>query len=99
MRERRSHPRRPLVRNALLYLSQGFLYPCRVDNFSSDGLFIKTSGTRLYKGSSVNLAVDGTPHMTHPITTKATVMHSECDGIGLLCERNFPLLELLKDAQ
>jgi PilZ domain len=92
--ERRYHPRRQLVRNALLYHPQGFLCPCRVDNISSDGLLIRTTETRIYKGGCVDVATDASPDMGKPITAKALVVHKKDDGIGLMCESDVSLHEL-----
>ena len=94
--ERRFHPRRQLVRNALLYHPQGFLCPCSVDNISSDGLFIRTTEKRIYKGNCVDVAIDASLHMGKPILAKALVVHTKDDGVGLMCENNIPLGEIFK---
>jgi hypothetical protein len=97
--ERRCHPRRQLVRNALLYHPHGFLCPCRVENVSNGGLFIKTENTHIYKGSCVDVAIDATPRKTKPVTAKALVVHNRDGGLGLLCENCTALHELFKDPQ
>jgi PilZ domain len=97
--EHRRHPRRQLVRNALLYHPQGYSYPCRIENASPDGLFIRATDARIYKGNCVAVAIDSSPHTTGPLTTKALVVHKKHDGIGLLCEGNIPLHELFETLQ
>lgn len=99
MMERRTHPRRQLVRSALLYHPQGFLCPCCVDNISSDGMFIRTAESQIYKGSSVDVVIDASPYMAKPITGRALVVHKNDDGIGLLCESNIALHELFEKPQ
>jgi hypothetical protein len=98
--EHRHHPRRQLIRNGLLYHPQGYSYPCRIENVSSEGLFIRATAARIYKGNYVNLAIDSSPYYTtKPITTKALVVHKKYDGIGLLCEGTIALQELFETLQ
>jgi len=97
--ERRCHPRRHLVRNALLYTPRGFFFPCRVENVSSGGLFIKTEDTWIYKGSCVDVTIDATPRKTKPVTARALVVHNRDGGLGLLCANSTALHELFKDPQ
>lgn len=97
--ERRCYPRRQLVRTALLYHPHGFLCPCRVENVSSDGLFITTTATRIYKGSCVDVAIDASPRKAKPVMARALVVHKMDGGLGLLCESGSSLHDLLKDPQ
>lgn len=92
--EHRCHPRRQIVRNALLYHPQGYSYPCRIENASSSGLFIMTNNARIYKGNCVDLLIDSSPYGAKSITTKALVVYKKHDGIGLLCESIISLHEL-----
>jgi hypothetical protein len=97
--ERRSHQRRQVVRNGLLYHPQGYSYPCRIVNASSGGLFVKTADARIYKGNYVEVAISASPNMAEPITVKALVVHQKSGGIGLLCENDIPLHELFDNRQ
>lgn len=97
--ERRRHPRKPLVRNALLYHPLGHSYPCRIENASSDGLFLRATDARIYKGNWVDVAIDVSPSMTKTITAQALVVHKKHDGIGLLCESSIPLHDLFENLQ
>ena len=94
--EHRCHTRRQVVRHALIYHPQGYSYPCRIENASSEGLFIRTNDARIYKGNCVDLVIDSSPYTTRSITTKALVVHKKRDGIGLLCEGNMSLQELFE---
>ncbi len=97
--ERRNHQRRKFGRHALLYHPQGFLCPGSITNISLNGLFIMTSDARIRKGSCVEVAIDASPKNTTPLTAKALVVHKMDDGVGLLCENDVLLHELLTNKQ
>lgn len=88
--ERRRYPRMQINQFALLYHPQGFPCPCRIENISSAGLFIKTSDSRIAKGACVNVVFNFYPHNHKPITTKGLVVHKDDHGIGLLCNNYLP---------
>ena len=95
--EHRHHPRRLAELSAFLYDPHGFIYPCLVDNISSNGIFIKMTETRVNKGSYVKLAINISPRIASQITANGLIVHKEEDGIGLLIEDDFPFQELFKD--
>ncbi len=100
--EHRNHPRRRFALNALLYHPQGFFCPCRVDNISSAGLFIRMIGAsenQFFTGSCVDVVIDASPSMAKLIEIKALVVHKRDDGIGLQCENGIFLHELSKVLQ
>jgi hypothetical protein len=86
MIERRQFARRPVVRNALVFHPRGFFCSCSVDNISADGLFIKTTDSRLNKGSLVKVTIDTWPHDKKPITVNGLIIHKKNHGIGVICE-------------
>ena len=97
--ERRHCQRKNSSRDALLYHPHGFACSCRIDNISALGLFIRTTDTRVHKGSYVDIVVDSSPYMTEPITIKALVVHQMKDGVGLLCEGSSSLRVLYEKLQ
>lgn len=97
--ERRSHPRRQVVGNGLLYHPQGYSLPCHIVNANNRGLFVKVAETRINKGSYVNVVISASPSMTEAITVEALVVHQKSDGIGLLFESDIALHELFDAAQ
>ena len=94
--EHRHHPRMHAARRALLYHPKGFICPCRIDNISTNGLFVRAGETRLHKGSCVKLAINVSPRSAKLITIKALVVHKKGDGMGLLLERGIPFEELFE---
>lgn len=85
MMERRHNPRTRFSRNALIKHPRGFICPCSVDNISADGLFIRTSDSRLHKGGLVEVVIDASPHKRKPLTVKGLIIHEADHGIGLAC--------------
>ena len=94
--EHRHHPRKRAAQSAFFYHPQGFVCPCRVDNISKNGLYVKTDETRLCKGSCVKLAIKALPRSTEMRTIKALVVHKGDDGMGLLLEKDVPFEELFE---
>lgn len=94
--ERRRHPRKQLIRNALLHHPQGYICPCRIENASCDGFFIKVTDTRIYNGNCVDVVIDTSPHQTAPMVAKALVVYKKRDGMGLTCESDVPLQSLFE---
>jgi hypothetical protein len=97
--ERRSHPRRQVVRNGLLYHPRGYSFPCRIVNASFGGLFVRATGARIHKGNYVEVTINASPSMAEPTTVQALVVHQKNDGIGLLLENAIPLHALFNDWQ
>lgn len=93
--EHRWYPRKKCVRRAMLYLAGKSLCPCRIENISLDGLYIRTPEIQIDNGSCVDVVLDGAPVWNTHAHSKAVVVYKRTGGIGLMCLGINPIYSLL----